>query len=212
MSPATADLPREMSYGQRDLTWVDRLGVNLSKRAILRRLPRLANLEVLDLGCGFHATHLQALLPHLEAGIGVDVCVSDQAKAFPRLAFLEMSLEEALPELEDSRFELVLLISVLEHLSEPALILSECNRVLKPGGLLLVNVPTWRGKTFLELSAFRWNMSPALEIDDHKMYYDKRDLWPLLVRAGFKPSTIRMKYHKLGLNLFATVRKRGAAD
>ncbi|PYI71527.1 MAG: hypothetical protein DMF08_08255 [Verrucomicrobia bacterium] len=46
-----------------------------------------------------------------------------------------------------------------------------------------------------------------LEIDDHKMYYDKRDLWPMLVRAGFKPSQIRLRYHKFGLNLFAAATK-----
>ena len=48
-----------------------------------------------------------------------------------------------------------------------------------------------------------------VEIDDHKMYYDKRALWPILVRAGFKPSQIRLQYHKFGLNLFAAARKDG---
>ena len=52
------------------------------------------------------------------------------------------------------------------------------------------------------MSAFRLGTSPALEMDDHKMYYDARDLWPLLVRAGFKPSGIQLSYHKFGLNLF----------
>jgi hypothetical protein len=79
--------------------------------------------------------------------------------------------------------------------------------VLKPGGLLLVNVPTWRGKFFLEFSAFQLGTSPVVEMDDHKMYYDIRDLWPLLVRAGFRPSRIQLAYHKLGLNLFGVVRK-----
>jgi hypothetical protein len=79
--------------------------------------------------------------------------------------------------------------------------------------VLLVNVPTWRGKFFLEFSAFRLGTSPALEMDDHKMYYDRRDLWPLLVRAGFKPSGIRLSYHKFGLNLFGTAQKTsGQAD
>ncbi len=54
----------------------------------------------------------------------------------------------------------------------------------------------------------RW--TPKVEIDDHKMYYDKRDLWPMLVRAGFKPSQIRLRYHKFGLNLFAAARKDDA--
>jgi hypothetical protein len=46
-----------------------------------------------------------------------------------------------------------------------------------------------------------------MEMDDHKMYYDKRDLWPLLVRAGFKPSQIKLHYRKFGLNLFAVARR-----
>ena len=75
--------------------------------------------------------------------------------------------------------------------------------MLRRGGVLLVNVPTWTGKAFLELSAFRLGLSPACEMDDHRMYYGRRDLWPLLVRAGFRPSQIRMGYHKLGFNLFA---------
>jgi len=72
---------------------------------------------------------------------------------------------------------------------------------------LLINVPTWRGKFFLEFSAFRLALSPKVEMDDHKMYYDKRDLWPLLVRVGFRPSRIALNYHKFGLNLFAAAVK-----
>jgi len=100
----------------------------------------------------------------------------------------------------------ILLISVLEHLSEPLEALEHCRRLARPGAVILINVPTWLGKAFLEFSAFRLGTSPAAEMDDHKMYYAKRDLWPVLVRAGFRPSRIRLKYHKFGLNLFAAVR------
>ncbi len=44
-------------------------------------------------------------------------------------------------------------------------------------------------------------------MDDHKMYYDPRDLWPLLVQAGFRPRDIRCFRHKFGLNTFARCRK-----
>ena len=40
-------------------------------------------------------------------------------------------------------------------------------------------------------------------MNDHKIYYDPRDLWPLLVRAGFIPQAIRMGTHKFGLNTYA---------
>jgi hypothetical protein len=92
---------------------------------------------------------------------------------------------------------------VLEHLVDPLLVVQAAREMLKPSGVLLLNVPTWRGKSCLEFSAFRLGLSPKLEMDDHKMYYDKRDLWPLLVRAGFKPSQVKLRYHKFGLNLFA---------
>jgi SAM-dependent methyltransferase len=197
---------RTESYGQSGLSLLDRFGVYLSRRAILRRLPRRRFTRVLDLGCGYRASLLRSLLSHFEHGVGVDVRIAPEVQGDDRLSFIESPIEEALPDLETNGFDLVLLISVLEHLWEPQAILEQCHRVLTPGGMLLVNVPTWRGKFFLEFSAFRLGTSPALEMDDHKMYYDRRDLWPLLVRAGFKPSGIRLSYHKFGLNLFGTAR------
>jgi SAM-dependent methyltransferase len=142
--------------------------------------------------------------------VGVDVRISPEARALEKLSFIESTIEAALPELEDGQFDLVLLISVLEHLWEPLPALEHCRRILRPGGTLLVNVPTWRGKFFLEFSAFRLGTSPAVEMDDHKMYYNKSDLWPVLVRAGFKPSRLRLRYHKFGLNLFAAAQKAPA--
>ena len=71
----------------------------------------------------------------------------------------------------------------------------------------MVNVPSWRGKRFLELAAFRLGVAPKEEMDDHKAYYDPRDLWPLLVGAGFLPSEIKVTRHKGGLNTIARCRK-----
>jgi SAM-dependent methyltransferase len=203
---------RQEAYGQHKLTWVDRFGVYLSKRRILHYLPKRTDLSVLDLGCGYQATLLRALLPSCVSGLGVDVRISPEARTTDKLSFVESSIEAALPELEEGRFDVVLLISVLEHLWEPLPILEHCRRVLRPGGVLFLNVPTWRGKFFLEFSAFRLGLSPAQEMDDHKMYYNKPDLWPMLVRAGFKPSHLRLRYHKFGLNLFAIAQKELAAE
>lgn len=197
---------RDESYGQRGVSLADRLGVWLSRRAIEKVLAGRRDLAALDLGCGYHATLLRAIRPSLRSGMGVDLAVSPEARAQPGLSFVEGSLEDVFPRLSDAAFDLVMLTSVLEHLWRPEQALEHCRRILAPGGLLLVNVPTWRGKIFLEFSAFRLGTSPAVEMDDHKMYYDRRDLWPLLVRAGFKPSRITLRYHKFGLNLFAVAR------
>ncbi len=197
---------RQASYGQQKGSVVDRFGVWLSRRAIDRAVAGRTGLDVLDLGCGYHATLLRALGDRRKTGLGVDLQISPEAKTEPGLSFVESPIETALPNLAEASFDLVLMTSVLEHLWEPLAALRHCRRVLRPGGLLLVNVPTWRGKFFLEFSAFRLGTSPASEMDDHKMYYDKRDLWPLLVAAGFLPSRLSLSYHKFGLNLFAIAR------
>lgn len=202
MSPRTNE-----SYGQHGLTVADRLGVWLSQRAIRRYLPAQSNLEVLELGCGYRATQLLALEPRLKRAVGVDFQIAPELRTREKFEFYEVSIEQILPKLASESFDAMMLLSVLEHLTEPQFVLQSAWRLLKPSGLLLVNVPTWFGKRFLELSAFRLGFSPKIEIDDHKMYYGKRDLWPMLVRAGFKPSEIRLEYHKFGLNLFAAAKK-----
>jgi SAM-dependent methyltransferase len=198
------------SYGQKELTVVDRMGVWLSHRAINRHLPEGSNLDVLELGCGYHATQLLALRDRLRHGVGIDFQIAPAIKAMDRFTFYEGAIEESMAKLSGQSFDAVLLISVLEHLREPLLAIEGIRQLVKPSGVLLINVPTWRGKAFLEFSAFRLGLSPKTEMDDHKMYYDKPDLWPLLVRAGFKPSLINLRYHKLGLNLFAVARREHA--
>ena len=195
------------SYGQHGLTLADRFGVWLSQRAIQRHLPTRNDLNVLELGCGYRATQLLALEPKLKRGVGIDFQVAPELRDRRKLTFYQGPIEQIVPNLESEAVDVVMLISVLEHLVEPQVVLQSAWRLLKPSGLLLVNVPTWLGKRFLELSAFRLGLSPKVEIDDHKMYYGKRDLWPMLVRAGFKPSEIQLGYHKFGLNLFAAARK-----
>src|SRR5262249_39060214 len=102
---------RQTSYGQHRLTWVDRFGVWLSRRAILRHLPSRSNLAALDLGCGYRASLLHALLPHLREGVGVDVAVAPEFRTGP-LTFHEGAIENVLPQLKDDRFDVVLFISV----------------------------------------------------------------------------------------------------
>ena len=199
------------SYGQHGVTWVDRFGVWLSQRAIRRWLPAGNDLRVLELGCGYRATQLLALRDRTKEATGVDFKIAPELRSVPGMVFHEGPIEDTLPKLAAGAFDVVLLISVLEHLREPLAALEAAYRLLRPGGMLLVNVPTWRGKSFLEFSAFRLSLSPKGEMDDHKMYYDQRDLWPLLVSAGFQPSAIRLSYHKFGLNLFAVATRSADA-
>jgi SAM-dependent methyltransferase len=169
-------------------------------------VPSFAGKRVADIGCGYHATFTRTILSEVEQAELVDVAIADDLKAHPKVRATEGALPQVLSQLSTASIDVVMIVSVLEHLSEPERALSEIRRMLRPGGTCLVNVPSWAGKRFLELSAFRLGLSPAAEMDDHKMYYDVRDLWPLLVRAGFRPSEIECFAHKGGLNTFAACR------
>jgi SAM-dependent methyltransferase len=202
--------PIEMSteaLGKKKLTLVDRIGAHLSVAPIARVVRSYRDPDVLDIGCGYRAHVLLAIADHIRSGVGIDESVSELARSHTKLRFLEGAAEQRLAELPAASFDIVLMISVLEHLWEPLDALKRCHELLRAGGSLVLNVPNWAGKAFLETSAFRLGWTTPDSIDDHKTYYSKRELWPLIVRAGFKPSRIRMQTHKLGLNLFAVAEK-----
>ena len=180
------------SFGQEyQLTPVDRFGVWLSARRIRREANGFAGKRIADLGCGYDATFVRSILAEVATATLVDVALADDLKANSKVRAVEGVLPDALAGFDSGSFDVVMCMSVLEHLEQPGDTVQEFHRLLAPGGTLLVNVPNWAGKRMLELSAFQLKLSPADSIDDHKAYYDPKDLWPLLVRAGFRPQRIR---------------------
>lgn len=206
------EIIRNKSLGQEHgLNLIDSFGIYLSNKRITNEIAKLKKpINCLDIGCGFEAKLLLSLIPYIESGAGIDIYIAGHLKEVKKVRFIEGYFEDALKKLEDEKFNLILCISVIEHLYDPDIILQKIRTVLSRDGVLLINVPTWRGKFFLELLAFKSKLSKnaQIEMDDHKMYYDKRDLWPLLIKAGFKPSQIEMSYHKFGLNLFCKVQNQ----
>ncbi len=195
---------RQRAYGQdQTLTKVDRFGVWLSSRQINRHVPTFADKRVADIGCGYQARFARTLLDRVQQLILLDVALDPSLKSNPKVTAIEGVIPAALSSIATGGADILICNSVLEHLWDPAGTLTEFHRIIAPGGLALINVPSWRGKYFLELSAFRLGRSPADEMNDHKMYYDPRDLWPLLVKAGFMPRDIHCFRHKFGLNTFA---------
>ena len=206
MSASRAAAPQASFGEQHRLTPVDRFGVWLSAQRLRREVPTFTGTRVGDFGCGFDAGFVRTVLDEIDSALLIDVSIADDLKAHPKVRATEGPLPESLVDVETGSLDIVICTSVLEHLRRPLDTIREFHRLLAPGGTCLINVPNWLGKRLLELSAFRLGLSPADSIDDHKRYYDPRDLWPLLVDAGFRPRNIRCFRHKFGLNTFAACR------
>lgn len=198
---------RATSFGEsRKPTLMDRAGVWLSKHQIQRTLGSLEGKDVADIGCGYEATTMRRYLDTVGNALLVDLSLADDLKTHPKVTAIEGALPGVLSELPAGSLDVILCMAVLEHLWEPELTLREMRRLLRPGGVCAINVPSWAGKPVLEVLAFKLGWSPAEEMEDHKMYYNPRDLWPLLVRAGFRPSHIRVFKHKFRFATFAVCR------
>ena len=205
MDPKT----RKLAYGQDYAdTWVDRFGAWLSRRRLCNLLVSgPGGKRIGDFGCGFRAQQTRSWAGKCRSLVLVDVGLDPALGNIPGVELLPGVMPGVLDRVSPGDFDLIVLNSVLEHLDDPGRVLQRCHALLAEGGVLWVNVPNWRGKFFLELSAFRLGLSPKTEMDDHRNYYDPRDLWPMLVAAGFKPSRIRCRRHKFGLATFAAAIK-----
>jgi 2-polyprenyl-3-methyl-5-hydroxy-6-metoxy-1,4-benzoquinol methylase len=199
---------RATSFGEsHELTPIDRLGTWLSRRMLMRVFGSLDGKTLADVGCGFDARFGSSVLAELERLVAIDVSLNPDLLAHEKVTAIVGALPGAIHAVDSGSVDLVALNSVLEHLDEPIETLSELRRIVQPeSGVVFVNVPTWFGKVGLETSAFRFGLSPALEIDDHRRYYSRRQLWQSLRDAGFKPSEMRVRHHKFGLNAYAVCR------
>ena len=198
---------RTTSFGQsRNLSVVDRFGVYLSRRQIRRTVGELSGKDVADFGCGYDATTMRGYLGDVRSATLVDLSLAPDLREAVGVTAIEGELPDCLAELPSASLDVIMCMSVVEHLWEPGRAIAEFRRLLRPGGVCAINVPSWLGKRALEFSAFKLGLSPAEEMEDHKYYFDPKDLWPLLVKAGFRPSNIRCFRHKFRLNTFAICR------
>lgn len=202
---------RSVSFGEGyRLSHVDRLGTWLSSRRVKSVLGDVRDTTVADVGCGYDARFGMSLIDEVASLFAVDVSLNGSVGAHPRVTPIIGQLPGALGQIATGSVQCVVMNSVLEHLDEPIETLRELRRIAEPTkGVVFVNVPTWLGKRALETSAFRLGLSPVAEIDDHRRYYSKRELWTSLRSAGFLPSEITVRSHKFGLNVYGVCRRRG---
>lgn len=122
--------------------------------------------RVLDLGCG------TGELARALVGRGLDVAGCDispemlrRAARYPGRCVGWVQLEPGWRTLPfgTAAFDAVIAASVLEYVTEPAAVLRECARVLRPGGVVLYTVPDLRHPVRWAEWLARWLAGTALD-------------------------------------------------
>ena len=130
-------------FGVEDTHWWYGALHQLIRRSLDRERPGWRTASILDAGCGTGA--VLAALGNQRTHIGVDL--SADAIAFCRQRGIRNLAQGDITNLPfgDSSFDVVICSSVLYHrwVGDVSLALRELRRVLRPGGLLIVNLPAY---------------------------------------------------------------------
>jgi len=133
--------------------------------------------RLLDVGCG-HGLLLDEAQKRGYDTLGLEV--SSASAAFGREAFNLDIREHTAEELADEeRFDVITLIDVLEHLSDPLGTIARCHRLLAPNGVLCVVTPDPSSRTARLAGRRWWALVPA-----HSYLIPRLTLLELLTARG----------------------------
>ena len=169
---------------------------DLRVRSILR-LSRGPG-SILDVGCG-RGDLIQLFQDRGWKAVGTQVSRT-AAEAARRLRGVDVIIGD-LPglSLAPESFDVVTFLHVLEHLDRPGDYLSAARSLLRPGGLLVIEVPNCAGP------GFRWLEQRSFTFDhpNHLVFFTPDSLRALLERAGFE--VIEVSHFRLEYSPYTTL-------
>ncbi len=162
------------------------------RRIVLDQLERHGGRgRILDLGCG-----TGGVLAHLDDyGEAYGIDPSPEAARFSHERGLAIALASGLNlPFADQTFDAVLALDVIEHVDDDVGLLREVQRVLRPGGILVVTVP-----------ALPWLWSSHDDVNHHRRRYMRGSLVRSIRAAGLEP--VKISYYNALLLPLAVTRK-----
>ncbi len=135
--------------------------------------------EILDIGCGS-----SRIIQQLSGAVGLDIALKKLRYLRRRGVRLVKADINCLP-FPDESFALVICSQVIEHVPMTSQIFREFNRVLKPGGALLVGTPDYGRASWRVIEYFYKKLLPGAYAEQHITHYTRESLSEILRDNGF---------------------------
>ncbi len=151
--------------------------------------------KLLDVGCG-RGNFLAAMTKLGFNVYGTELTESSAARSRRKFPDRVFTGDVTSLKLDDNSFDMVTLWHVVEHLRDPALVLKEVHRILKPGGRVVLAQPNIDSLQ-AALGGSKWF---HLDIPRHLFHFSPRSLRHLLTKTGF--TVIRESQYSIEQNPF----------
>ena len=178
--------------------------------ARLSRVAKYLNGKVLDAGCGY-GDLLDYLPQQVHSIILLDRSPERLSRLQARLSRVGVEARFVLGDiaagelpLPPASFDTVVMAALLEHLKTPGTALGEAQRLLKPGGSLVLTTPTPLGGR-LHGWGSRLGLTYREAADEHERFFDHEGLKHLLNGDGF--SCECYERFLLGMNQLVVAKK-----
>ncbi len=146
--------------------------------------------SVLDVGCG--QGYLLDAIPSIKHYVGIDnhPLFLEQAKTrYPKHEFYQIDLEyEIIPEpLQNQQFQTIIMLAILEHLTNPKPILQQLKPLLSNNGIIIITTPTPVGHKVHDFGS-RLGLFYREAADDHKSIWNKQQIDSICKHTSLKQS------------------------
>lgn len=139
---------------------------------LIEKLNISKDSTLLDVGCG-RGDFLNGFINSGCNGYGIDFTNAAE-KYCPDAKLFQADIENNGMPFEDNYFDVIFSKSVIEHFYDPDILIRECKRCLKPGGMIIVMAPSWE-----------YNYRIYFEDYTHRTPFMKTSMRDILEMHGF---------------------------
>jgi 2-polyprenyl-3-methyl-5-hydroxy-6-metoxy-1,4-benzoquinol methylase len=168
---------------------------NLLQKYLATKKQKLAKKKVLDIGC-FTGDFLSILQQNKADVHGVELQKEAVIIANKKLGGKKVLRKDIMSDaFPSTTYDIITVIGVIEHVTDPVLLLHNCSKRLKKNGTIMIQTPN-SSSFFAQILKQYW---PPYAPVEHIHLFSKKSLMTALSQAGFTDIVYQQSWKKLSI-------------